>query len=328
MTRDTLPALIPARCASAGTPNFNTSLEQGISTANGGVPVGVGTLDGWALEDPQTLSATISSAPGVSQASTQQVDTVYLRAQLAANAYCRNVVPGNTWSCPNCGAVSDAKIVKSFQSSLDDTNGYFITSDSLKTIFLSFRGTNSIRSAIVDIEFVKTAYTPVSGTNVHDGFYKSYLEVQSTVLTTMQGLIQQYPNYNVEVTGHSLGAAQAVFAALDFFQRFNSLSPSNLFIYTYGEPRVGDPAFAAYVKSTNIPKIRVIHASDIVPHLPPMAMGFLHSGLEYWIKDNQSKLTQICNADFESKDCADSTVPFLSLLDHLDYYGINEGLCL
>lgn len=43
----------------------------------------------------------------------------------------------------------------------------------------------------------------------------------------------------------------------------------------YGQPRVGNPAFAnAFADS--IGEYRVVHYADIVPHLPPELLGFQH----------------------------------------------------
>ncbi|CAO3617674.1 unnamed protein product [Cunninghamella blakesleeana] len=324
----TLPPLIPSRIQPASViPPFNLSLEK--EAGNGSLPSGTPNKDGFALESPHNLSQVIPKLTGVSQASQAQVDTAYFYAELSANAYCRQVVPLGIWLCPHCkSAVNDAKIEKTFTSLLSDTNGYIVTSASKQTIYLAFRGTNSFRSFFTDLNFIPADYPPVKGTKVHPGFYKSYVEVQKTVITTMQSLIQKYPNYKVDVVGHSLGGAQAELATLDLYQRFEQLTPDNLHLYTVGEPRVGTPPYAAYFLSTKINKIRTVHKSDLVPHLPPMASGFLHTGTEYWIKDDDTKLTQICQATYESAFCSNTAVPFLSLLDHLQYYNINEGLCL
>ncbi|CAO3596848.1 unnamed protein product [Absidia cylindrospora] len=173
---DDLPALIPTRTKPASSiPDINMTMEQSISDVNGPLPSGTEQKGPWALELPQNITDTVkaaSSSDGVTQASTAQVATSYLRAELVANAYCRKVVPGKVWDCPHCqSSISDAKIEATFTTLLDDTNGYIITSSSQKTIFLVFRGTNSIRSAIVDFQFIKSSYPPVSnGAEVHTGF--------------------------------------------------------------------------------------------------------------------------------------------------------------
>lgn len=69
------------------------------------------------------------------------------------------------------------------------------------------------------------------------------------------------------VTGHSLGGAIAVHAALDLV----SINLKVDTLYTYGAPRVGDKKFAEwFVDFSKIKSIyRITHARDPVPHLPP-----------------------------------------------------------
>jgi predicted lipase len=45
--------------------------------------------------------------------------------------------------------------------------------------------------------------------------------------------------------------------------------------YTFGQPRVGNDAFATVFKSL-VNEYRVVHYADIVPHLPPEVLGFHH----------------------------------------------------
>ena len=40
-------------------------------------------------------------------------------------------------------------------------------------------------------------------------------------------------------------------------------------LMTFGQPRIGNPAFAAYFTAQVPRTIRVTHQNDIVPHLPP-----------------------------------------------------------
>lgn len=84
-----------------------------------------------------------------------------------------------------------------------------------------------------------------------------------------------YSIYVFSVTGHSLGGAIAVHAALDLV----SINLKVDTLYTYGAPRVGDKKFSEWFDSFS--KInyryRITHARDPVPHLPPIDFGFLHN---------------------------------------------------
>nr|AKA60078.1 ROLpro-RML lipase [synthetic construct] len=293
--------------------------------------VGGMTLDLPSDAPPISLSGSTNSAMsidgGIRAATSQEINELTYYTTLSANSYCRTVIPGATWDCIHCDATEDLKIIKTWSTLIYDTNAMVARGDSEKTIYIVFRGSSSIRNWIADLTFVPVSYPPVSGTKVHKGFLDSYGEVQNELVATVLDQFKQYPSYKVAVTGHSLGGATALLCALDLYQREEGLSSSNLFLYTQGQPRVGDPAFANYVVSTGIPYRRTVNERDIVPHLPPAAFGFLHAGEEYWITDNSPETVQVCTSDLETSDCSNSIVPFTSVLDHLSYFGINTGLC-
>ena len=81
----------------------------------------------------------------------------------------------------------------------------------------------------------------------------------------MQTLRQKFPSYQVKTTGHSLGAALAHHAALALIKEGMQVSMIN-----FGQPRVGDKAFAVFSQKTMTDQWRVVHHKDIVPHSPSM----------------------------------------------------------
>ena len=78
--------------------------------------------------------------------------------------------------------------------------------------------------------------------------------------------LQQNPGFKVLVTGHSLGAAIAVFCTLDLVIEMPNVQ---VYHYTFGQPRVGNAAFASFFqKHAKAASFRFTHNHDIVPHLP------------------------------------------------------------
>ena len=79
------------------------------------------------------------------------------------------------------------------------------------------------------------------------------------------------------LTGHSMGGAMAMLAALDFAHTQPRLRPVST--YTFAAPRVGDSRFARLFSAT-FPRAKhhwaLQVASDAVPHLPFRAWGFEH----------------------------------------------------
>ncbi|XP_062232420.1 triacylglycerol lipase OBL1-like [Phragmites australis] len=95
--------------------------------------------------------------------------------------------------------------------------------------------------------------------------------------------IKKHPKANLVVTGHSLGGALAViFPAILAFHGERDILDRLLSVITYGQPRVGDKTFAAYVRANvTVEPIRVVYRYDVVPRVPfdaPPVAEFTHGG--------------------------------------------------
>ncbi|OAD75385.1 hypothetical protein PHYBLDRAFT_89820, partial [Phycomyces blakesleeanus NRRL 1555(-)] len=245
-------------------------------------------------------------------ATTAKITILKTYFSLSDSAYCDSVTVNGKWTCNTC--LPSYTLVKTFSTSSDVT-GYIARNDKTKEIELVYRGSGSIDNWITNLKFVRKDYPPVSGASVHIGFYDAYIESQSIVLTYIRAQLTSYPSYRVVVTGHSLGGAIAPIAALDLYQRDSRFTNQNLFIYTYGGPRIGNDEFAYYLTSTGITYERTVNNRDIVVHLPPQSVGYLHAGVEYWITSDTS-VVKICDGTLDSDNCSNSIVPFTSVSDH------------
>ena len=71
------------------------------------------------------------------------------------------------------------------------------------------------------------------------------------------------------VTGHSLGAGQAVVAALDLATLYPAIPVT---MYTFGTPRVGDAAHAKAIRDqTNLATFVIAHRADAEPRCPNLS---------------------------------------------------------
>ena len=131
--------------------------------------------------------------------------------------------------------------------------------------WLSFRGsTPSERSNLKNDMDIR----PVSlGENVfvHEGFLRSLDAIWPDIEAALHRLIGE--GYNLQFTGHSLGAAMATLAA-------SRISPAAL--YTFGSPRVGNRAFLSRLKP--VPVYRWVNCCDVVTALPMASLGYQHAG--------------------------------------------------
>jgi triacylglycerol lipase len=112
-------------------------------------------------------------------------------------------------------------------------------------------------------------------TNTHVGFQDA--------LDAARGVIQEAVTKSQQtgkplwIAGHSLGAALAALAA----QFADSLHRAPKAVYLFGMPRAGGATFqAAYNGNANLGPVsyRFVHGIDVVPRVPPAAIGYRHIG--------------------------------------------------
>lgn len=118
------------------------------------------------------------------------------------------------------------------------------------TAVLAFRGTGEWRDLFTDLRYVKTDFP--GGGRVHRGFHTALRQVWDDVAADLKLLA--YPKI---YTGHSLGAALAMLAAV--------LAPPRE-VRVYGCPRVGNRAFTGRLEC---PVYRYRNWFDPVPYTPP-----------------------------------------------------------
>jgi len=88
--------------------------------------------------------------------------------------------------------------------------------------------------------------------------------------------------------GHSLGGAMATISAGRCFLSHIPSIPEALF--SYGSPRVGDKRYINYV---SIEHYRFVNNNDIVTRVPPILMGYRHSGREVYL-NRKGDIKQYC----------------------------------
>lgn len=84
---------------------------------------------------------------------------------------------------------------------------------------------------------------------------------------------------------------------------------------TFGQPRVGNSAFASWFNSITTHE-RVVHYADIIPHTPAHNLGYSHSGTFIWYKKDMQSY-KICSS--KKDDCSKGLLKFLlNIKDHSD----------
>ncbi len=139
--------------------------------------------------------------------------------------------------------------------SAHDTHGYIGYNTAQQAIYVAFRGSESIQNWISDLDAILTTYPLCSNCEVHKGFYTAEQASYANILSQVKSLRSKYPTYQVVVTGHSLGAALATLTSIDLIHS----GISNVRMFNYGSPRVGNTAFANYYQTIVGDRNRVTH---------------------------------------------------------------------
>ena len=144
---------------------------------------------------------------------------------------------------------------------------------------LAFRGTLGLRDWLADFDFPPVPWRGEG--RVHQGFKDQLDPVWEDVKAELNKI-----NVPVFYTGHSLGAALATLTAAS---RFLDGGAPPAALYSFGSPRVGTTRFMQAFPSGFL-HCRVSNDRDIVPTVPPPALGLLtgspfhHVGIPHHIE--------------------------------------------
>jgi len=236
------------------------------------------------------------------------------------SSYCPADQGLSDWTCGWCNFVpipplSNITVFETPGYGMGKIYGYIGRSN--ESIIIAFRGSATTSNWIIDFEFTHRPYPQLPGAFVHDGFYTGYLQVADIVYHAVKPLQVAYPNLTVISTGHSLGGALAILNGVGMVQA----GINNVQVWDYGQPRVGNDVFANYSKEILPVLYRVINQDDIVPHLPPMDVGYHHAPTEVWFPSNYTTYV-VCDESGEDPTCSDSVpVTQLTPKDHITYLG-------
>jgi len=132
-------------------------------------------------------------------------------------------------------------------------------------VVVAFPGSNDIKDWLLNFRFSKT-----DDGFFHKGFTKDLAEMLHKIINRIEKI---NPN-SVLITGHSRGGAVA-----DLFAEMASpYLRCDINCITFAQPRIATKAYYTLLAPSNVKKLRVTVANDIVVDVPPRWFGFVHSG--------------------------------------------------
>jgi triacylglycerol lipase len=150
-----------------------------------------------------------------------------------------------------------------------EVNYFIATNDTLKQHIIAVRGTANVENAIVDIslKLLPNEHTKIA---LHQGFAQAAEGIYKALLPALN------KDYEISLTGHSLGGAVAVILAMYLDMDKYNLGP----IITFGQPKVTNVGGALVFGHLDV--TRVVTSQDLVPLVPPLDMMDINSVDIYW----------------------------------------------
>lgn len=200
-------------------------------------------------------------------------------------------------------------------------SGVLFRDDSNHEIIVALKGTTSNDEWLMDFKIYPMPYHFLSkrkkgwkkylfsnsecrGCTVHKGFYDGSKEVYDNMFTQIVALSREYPDYNMVVTGHSLGGAIAPILANELLLLGRKRKTT---LISFGSPKIGNRLFAQWIdKAWNTQYhydnlhavldrssyLRVSHKGDLVPLLPMRQLGYDHCGIDFYFSTSKIPMKQ------------------------------------
>ena len=229
------------------------------------------------------------------------------------------------WTCPSCGSIPLSEVRVASNESYDAL-ALTATEGDDGLCLLTFRGSATPLNYLEDAAFFPTRPygSGCPDCAVHSGFYDTWASLRPQVLAH----VEELKCTRLEMTGHSLGGAQAALAAFELAAR---LPVERL--YTYGQPRVGNVAWTANFTALGLDYFRVVNYKDAVPHLPLSDMfweGWTHPVPEVYYNATARGTYHVCAGSATDRNCSyqwNLVETLLHTCDHCSYLGMDPCAC-
>ncbi|VUC37959.1 unnamed protein product [Clonostachys rosea] len=219
----------------------------------------------------------------------EEVDLMDLYASYSASAICNHgAAIGDLVTCEkNCERVEEdgAIIVGSYIGEKTKFAAYIALVESRKQIIFVGRSSVNIENWATNVNTTLVESGIVKGGMFHGGFSAAWHEISHDVLATLKEQKSKHRDYDIIVTGASLGGAVATVAAAHI-----RAAEYKADLYTYGAPRVSNDVLADFITRQPGKLYRVTHGQDPVPRVPGRgvyitdSMKYRHVSPEYYLQ--------------------------------------------
>jgi hypothetical protein len=317
-----LPGVVPVLVSDDATGQVPANSQPTPDTVESGVGLGTGLGVGLSARLQANPFPVYDNLAAKLIATTSMPDPVVAHVLAVASAYAYSDAATESMMLARMGLTRNhcMTVSQNVDGMFIDSSAHLLQSSDGSVAILAYRGTrptNALEWLSDSDVYPAHVATPFPGSeatySIHSGFYRNVLSTRYEVVTALtralegrsvlddgstdgpelpnDGLMQS-PLKALYVTGHSLGGAMAslltVMLAIEpvYSEVFSSVLRG---VYTFGQPMVGSPAFAAACNGdpflrSNV--VRYVYRKDPVPSLPPRETDpFAHFGQEFRYTD-------------------------------------------
>jgi predicted lipase len=175
------------------------------------------------------------------------------------------------------------------------TQVMLVSNSRKKYLAVVFAGTDDFRTSLLDADLLMkpfgdndTVHLEDPMIKVHEGFDNAVFNhaLWNEISSRLEHLIRKYRRYRLWTTGHSLGAAAALFTATALAKQGHTVTSIN-----FGCPQTGNEAWRDYFNATSPLKDRlgvwrVVQGWDLVPRLPSEFFSHIGHTIQIWSENH------------------------------------------
>lgn len=170
----------------------------------------------------------------------------------------------------------DPILLESINPTETDTQVALLCDPTSEEIYVVFRGTDKGIDWINNFQFRQQIYPYGDDSTTNVRFHRGFMAAYFSVRDRLREEVAKHPKSTIIVTGHSLGGAVATIAALDVQYNLTQHTSQPLNLYTFGAPRVGNPALVNSFRQRVPQSYRFVYGWDVVTRVPRTWQGYEH----------------------------------------------------
>ena len=240
-----------------------------------------------------------NNQPDIDPKLVYSIQRIYSRYAYAP--YCDTSMRTKAWNCENLSLNEDFTCPVLFHAEVEPKFelGYLIFYNPERNFLgVSFRGSVSFKNLLTDLNMglsplkwgTRDKFRPPQKipkeVKIHTGFHEAYIAIRKGLMERLSESCKEYNTSKLVFTGHSLGGALATITAVDFHDQYGF--GDQITIASYGQPRVGNAAWAQYLESLPFSDrhYRTVAQGDPIVEMPPKELGYRHAGREILYTDD------------------------------------------